>query len=77
MSQRTHPRKRIPDNSSFLLDVLTESINLESRENKNTSQRHIFLFQEQIPIRKVSGFFLPKRKYSVSYNLETTVNILY
>lgn len=62
LSQRTLPRKRIPDNSSFLLDVLTESINLESRENKNTSQRHIFLFQEQTPIRKVSGFFSPKRK---------------
>lgn len=64
LSQRTHPRKKIPDNSSFLLDVLTESINLESRENKNTSQRHIFLFQEHIPIRRVFGFFLPKRKYS-------------
>lgn len=62
-SQRIHPREKIPDNSSFLLDVLTESINLESRENKNTSQRHIFLFQEQIPIRRVFGFYLPKRKY--------------
>lgn len=77
LSRRTHLRKRISDNSSFLLDLLTESINLESCENGNTSQKHIFSFQEQIIIRKVSVLFSPKEStLRVSYNLETTATIV-
>lgn len=79
LSRKTHLRKRIPDNPSFLLDLLTESINLESCENENASQKHICSFQEQITIRKVSEFFFSPKESTlrVSYNLETTVSILY
>lgn len=74
LSRRTHLWKRIPDNPSFLLDLLTESINLESCENENASQKHICSFQEQITIRMVSEFFFsPKEStFRVSYNLEMT-----
>lgn len=79
LTQRTHLKKRIPDDSSFLLDLLTESINLESCENENSSQKHIFHSKNRLASERCLDvfFFLKESTLNVSHNLETTVSILF